>query len=409
MRWLLVIGFVATPVFAATTLKEAFTAARLNMENIRRADAVVDQKQEREKRARAAILPTINGVGAYTRIDPPAGAGANPFLLTRQYSAAIRLIQPLLRGGSLAGYQFAKEDLLLAEFQKNATDLNLYQLVISAYYNLMVAQNDRKNLQELQKFSKERVKELKERTAVGRSRRGELVQAEAQLLTADSQVQQGAINLQVAEKTFEFYTNIPAGELATPADLPKELASLQEMINKVRSRPDIMAANQQVKLADKQIEISKGGHYPSLDLIGNYYLTRTGILATSDWDLGLAVTLPLYQGGGVQAAVRESVNLRTMAQLDSAQILRAAERDLAVNYQNYAQIFEQLNTLKLALEKAEEAYKLNRRDYQYGQVTNLDVLTALNLFIETKRSYQNLSSAAHMAYNNLEASIGVLP
>ena len=319
------------------------------------------------------------------------------------------MTQPLLRGGSLSAYQFAKEDVLLAEFQKNATDLNLYQLVIGAYYNLMVAQNDTKNLQELQKFSRERVKELKDRAAVGRSRRGELVQAEAQLLTADSQFQQGTINLQAAEKTFEFYTNIPAGELAIPADFPKEIASLQEMINKVRTRPDIMAANQQVKLADKQIEISKGGHYPSLDLIGNYYLTRTGVLATSDWDIGLAVNLPLYLGGSIQAQVRESVGMRTVAQLDSAQMLRTAERDLAVNYQNYVQIFEQLNTLKQALEKAEEAYKLNRRDYQYGQVTNLDVLTALNLYIETKRSYQNLYCVAHMAYNNLEASIGVLP
>jgi outer membrane protein len=170
-----------------------------------------------------------------------------------------------------------------------------------------------------------------------------------------------------------------------------------------------MATQQQVKLAESQVEISKGAHYPSLDLIGNYYLTRTGILATSDWDLGLAVVIPLFQGGGVQAAVRESVQMKNVAVLDSSQTLRIAERDLAVNYQNYVQIHEQLNTLKLALEKAEEAYKLNRRDYQYGQVTNLDVLTSLNLFIETKRSYQNLYSLAHMAHKNLEASIGVLP
>jgi len=409
MHWFLVFLFLLVDAHAATTLKDAFTSARLNMENIRRADAVIEQKEEREKRARAAMLPTINGVGTYTRIEPPDAAGASPFLLTRQYSAAIRLSQPLLRGGTFSGYQFAKEDVLLSKFQKEVTDLNLYQLVISSYYSLMVAQNDQKNLIELQKFSSERVKELRERTSVGRSRRGELVQAEAQLLTADSQFQQGSINLQRAEKTFTFYTNLPPGELAAPTDLPKEIQPLQEMVNRVRSRPDIMATQQQVKLAESQVEISKGAHYPSLDLIGNYYLTRTGILATSDWDLGLAVVIPLFQGGGVQAAVRESVQMKNVAVLDSSQTLRIAERDLAVNYQNYVQIHEQLNTLKLALEKAEEAYKLNRRDYQYGQVTNLDVLTSLNLFIETKRSYQNLYSLAHMAHKNLEASIGVLP
>ena len=82
---------------------------------------------------------------------------------------------------------------------------------------------------------------------------------------------------------------------------------------------------------------------------------------------------------------------------------------MSVLYQNYAQIRSQLQWLEKALAKSEEAYKLNKKDYQFGLVTNLDVLQSLNSYIQTKRSYDSLYASAHMSYYNLEAATGVLP
>ncbi len=394
---------------AAISLKESFEAARLNMESIKRAESAVDISQENKTQARAAVLPTISGVGSYTKIDPPDAAGASPFLLTRQYSAAIRLTQPILRGGTVSAYQVAKESVLLAKYQKDATEINLYQLVINAYYNLNIAQMDLKNVDELLKYSRERVKEIRERTTIGRSRRGELVEAEAQLLTAESQYQQSLISLNQAERTFEFYTRVKPGDLGELSDVPKLNSSLEEYVSKVRSRPDILATVQQTRVASGLVEVSKGAHYPSVDLTSNYYFDRTGILATSEWDVGVAVIIPLFQGGGVQSGVREAVEAKRIAELTSSETLRAAERDVAINFQNLVQLQEQLKSLKQALAKAEEAYRLNKKDYTYGLVTNLDVLQSLNMFIETKRSYNSLVAITHLNYKNLEASTGVLP
>lgn len=394
---------------AAITLKESFEAARMNMESIKRAESVVNISEEQKIRARAAVLPTINGVGSYTKIDPPAAAGASPFLLTRQYSAGIRLNQPLYRGGSVSAYQLAKENILLAKFQKEATEINLYQLVINAYYNLNIAQIDVKNVQELTKFSRDRVKEIRDRSSIGRSRKGELVEAEAQLFKAESQYQQSLISLQEAETSFEFYTKMKPGEIIVPAESPQVSASLEEYLIKVRSRPDILATRQQVRVAERQVSIAKGGHSPSVDLTGNYYFDRTGILSTSEWDVGVAVVIPLYQGGGVSAGVREAAEAKRISELTSSETQRAAERDLAINYRNLELLQEQIKFLKGALNKAEEAYRLNKKDYQYGLVTNIDVLQTLNTFIETKRSYYSLVAIAHLNYKNLEASTGVLP
>jgi outer membrane protein len=394
---------------AALSLKDSFEAARLNMETIKRAEAQLSQSEEQKNRARAAVLPTISGVGSYTKIDPPAAAGANPFLLTRQYSAAIRLSQPLLRGGTVSAYQLAKENILLARYQKDATEINLYQLVINSYYNLVIAQMDVKNVEELLKFSKERVKEIRERTTIGRSRKGELVEAEAQLHIAESQYQQTLITLQQAEKNFEFLTNKKAEGLVIDKIVPELRSPVEEYLSKIKGRPDILAAHQESKVAGKQIDIAKGAHYPQVDLTSNYYIDRTGILATSEWDVGFAVVIPLFQGGGVQASVREAVEGKRIAELRSSEVERAAQRDLAINYHNVLKIQEQLKSLKEALKKSEEVYRLNQKDYRFGLVTNLDVLQSLNVFIETKRSYDSLLSIAQLNLKNLEALTGVLP
>lgn len=339
----------------AMTLKDAYQSARQNMETIKAASSRVDASEEQEKRAQAAILPTIAGIGNYTRIDPPDVTGIRAFTLTKQYSAALRLTQPLIRGGVLGALDVAKANNLLAEFQKDATDLNLYQMVINAYYQLRISQVDVKNLAQLAEASKERVKEIRSRTSIGRSRRGELVEAEAQLHTAESQYQQGLINLQDAERNFEFFTKQPPGNIPELSQIPKLEGSLEYYLSKLKARPDLQANQQAIQVANAQIEVSKGGHYPQVDLVSNYFFDRTGILATSEWDAALIVSVPLFQGGGVQASVRESVANRRIAELTASESMRIAERELSILYQNYQSVQLQLDSLKSALEKAEEA------------------------------------------------------
>lgn len=400
---------ISLEAVAAVNLKASFEAARKNMESIKRADSVVDQANELKSKAKSAILPTITALGSYTKIDKPKGAGSSPFLLLEQRSASLKLVQPIIKGGALSAYDYSKDNFLLAKFQRDATELNLYELVINSFYNLQIAQTDVKNVQELLKYSKERVKEIRDRAQIGRSRRSEVVEAEAQLMIAESQYQQTLIALDEAKRLFNFYTGIDPEKNELKDEDPKFAGTLSEYLQKIQDRPDIQASRQDARLADRQVSIAKGGHYPSLDFIGNYYLTRTGVLSTSDWDVGFALSIPLYEGGSVSADVREATHGRRIAELQYKENLRAAERNVSFNYQSIIQLQSQLKILKEALSKSQEAYRLIQQDYKLGLVTNLDVLQSLNTFIETKRSYAKLQYVTHSQIKNLEASVGVLP
>jgi outer membrane protein len=408
--YLVLFSLLVTP-FAVNgaTLKEAFQAARLNMESIKRADQNIEISEQQKSRAMAGLLPTINGFANETHIDPPETQGLRAFTLTKQFSVGVRLVQPLIRGGVLGALDLAKENILLSKFQKDATELNLYQLVINAYYNLKMSQNDVKNLEKFLALSKDRVSEIRNRAKIGRSRKGELVEAETQFFNAEAEYQQSLILLNQSAKNYEFLTRLKAEEIPELSVIPKAEGSLEFYQSKIKSRPDILATQQQVRATSNQIEIAKGGHYPALDFIGNYYVDRTGILASSEWDAGVILTVPFYQGGGVSASVKEAVAAKRISELNAYETNRAAERDLNILYQNYVDVQVQLASLGKALNKSEEAYTLNKKDYRYGLVTNLDVLQTLNFYIQTKRSFDNLNAFAHMTYKNLEAAIGVLP
>lgn len=404
------IGLFWTPLsFGTVSLEQAYQSALKNMESIQRAQAAIVQAREQKNQLLGTLLPTVAAVGNYTKIEPPEAAGRNPFLLTQQYSAAIQLRQPVFRGGSYAAYQLAKENVLLANFQKEATALNLYQLVINAYFNLSIAVSDVKNVEKLLQFSKERVKEIKERTLIGRSRKGELIEAEAQFHIAQSQYQQVMLNLKQAQENFEFLTSINSQDVLLPEAIPDLVGSVGEYLVRLSKRPDILATAQQIQVANKQVDVAKGGHYPQVDLVSNYFLERTGILETSTWDVGASVVIPIYQGGTVQAEVKQAIEQKRIAELTRKETFRSAERDIRISYQNILQIKQQLDYLRTALKKAEQVYQLNKKDYKLGLVTNLDVLQSLNVFIETKRSLDNLIALGNMNYKNLQALTGVLP
>lgn len=394
----------------ALTLKEAFEASKKNMESIRRAKVLTDAAKEQKVQARAALLPSLSAVGNLTRIDPPSDQTVNrAFLLTKQYSSALRLQQPLIRGGALAGLSLAKDQILLAKFQEESTELNLYSLIIDSFFTYYQALADRDNLRQLEKFSRDRVSELGSRTKIGRSRRGELVQAEAQLLTSGSQLEQGEINLVRARENLIFYTGLENFEEMPKLPPLPQLKDITPLMNKLKLRPDLKASQQEIGLAEKRVEVAKGGHYPQLDFVGNYYFDRTGALATSDWDAALVVNIPLFLGGSISSQVREATSQKRAARYQYEQTLRSAETNLRILFSNFRLILEQLSNLRKGVKKAEEAYSLNKRDYQNGLVSNLDVLQSLNIFIESKRSLDQLVLEAHKIQKQIEASSGDLP
>jgi len=392
------------------SLNELFMAAKNNIETLKKSESQLTQSLERKKQARGALLPSLRFVANETRIDAPKlGMINKAFVLTRQYSTALRLEQPLLRGGSLAALQLTEEDYLLQKFLKNFEEKSLYQLVLRNYFDFLKAKNDLESLQELERLSAKREKEIKHLTTLGRARKAELIQAEAQTLNTKASLHEALSYFQKVKENLVFLSGMDFDEVTGYENKNLEIKSFSHFQDKLKETPETLAKNQEVRMAEEQIKIVKGGHYPNVDFFSNYYFDRTGILQTSEWDFGVMVSFPLFQGGVVQSRIKEAVEAKKTAQISKHELDRTLGRDLRILFQSFQESLEQIRFLKEAAKKAEESYGLNLKDYRLGLVTNLEVLQSLNLYIDSKRNLKNLINEAQFQTRNLAAFVGELP
>lgn len=390
-------------------LRRYHELAMAQSETLQMAKSRQQQAEERKSQALGTLFPNLNARYTYTEIDPPPGV-RGPFTRINQYSALVNLNQPIYRGAAVAAYQYTKDDIKLQARLAEQTGLGLWQEVALAYYSTWIARNDYTSLSKLRDFSDERVKELKERVRVGRSRKGELNQAEAQLRAVDAQLAQAQRAVSENEERLAFLTGRPQSPNFGPMPAPVlKTAALDSYLTQARSRPDLLAKRQEIDLTERLVDNAKAGHHPTIDFNSNYYFERTGILQDSEWDIGVAVNVPIFQGGTVQGQVREQVEKKREVILGYERLKREIDRDIRILWHNSTALDKVVSDLRDSLEKARATYEANKRDYAYGLVTNLDVLLSMNQFIETKQSYERAVIEKELTTIQITLATGVTP
>ena len=405
----LCLSAVVRPVAAteALTLDDYFAHALTRSEVVATQSELIHQAEERYRQAKATLRPTIDGVASYARQDPiPAGESTTSNFPNRQSQAKFTANQPLFRGfrefasmrqtQALVGAQ--NQDYLNARTQ-------LFRDVVQNFYTVLSIEQDLRNIQEQINLNLDREKEINGRVRIGRSRISEVLSVQSTISTLRALVHQLEGQLSVAREAFAFLSGLdPATPLRDTEVLPAGLKPLDEYLARLALRPDVKAGQQQLTAAQENMTVAKGARLPSVDLNANRYLNRTGSLQDSEWDVQIALTVPIYAGGLLQSKVREAVSQRTQAELSLSQIRRQAEEEIRSVYQSVISDQSQLSALETSTEAARKNYEAQRHDYRLGLVTNLDVLQSLTAFQENKRALDRARYIAKIDFLNLQAA-----
>lgn len=386
------------------TLDDYFAAALRRSEVVASQAELIRQAEERYVQAKAAVRPRVDGVGAYTRTD--TGARDASDFPTRQTLARLTATQPLFRGfrefaairqsQALIGAQ--TEDYLNARVQ-------LFRDVVQNFYEVLALEQDLRNYAEQIGQNREREKELQGRVRIGRSRIGEVLTVQSTISTLRARVEQLRAELATARDVFAFLSGLPAQTpLLDTETLPERPAPLEEYLERVAARPDVKAAEGRFQAAQENVAVARGARLPSVDLNANHYLERDGTLEDVDWDVQLALTVPLYAGGGLQSQLREALSQSTQAELDANRVRRLADQEIRSFHQIAVLDRSQLEALQRSTDAARKNYETQRRDYRLGLVTNLDVLQALTAFQENQRALDRARYMAKLNHLRLEAA-----
>ena len=406
LLWMTCVWELLQPAAAAEalTLDDYFTQALARSEGIGIQDELIRQAQERVHQADAALYPTLTGFASYSWQDTGARDSIqNP---TRQRLARITASQPLFRG--FREFAAVRQSRALVGAQDNDYSharVQLFKDVAQNFYEVLAIEQDLASLGEQIDQYRQRAKELQGRVRIGRSRPGEVLTVQSVTSTLEAEIEQRKADLSVAREVFAFLSGLPA---ATPLRdtevLPAHPGALDQYLARVILRPDVKALQQRQTAAQENLGVARGAHLPSLDLNANRYLERSGNLENVDWDVQLALTVPLYAGGSVQSRVREALSQSTQAELSASQVRRQAEQEIRSVYQSVLLDRVQLNALEKAADAARKNYSAQQRDYRLGLVTNLDVLQAQASFQENQRALQRARYAIKLNYLRLQAA-----
>src|SRR5580693_233171 len=200
---------------------------------------------------------------------------------------------------------------------------------------------------------------------------------------------------------FNLTTAAPYEPLAT---LPLE----QDLQRAYASRPDYLAAAQQVRSAEEFRRAATSEYYPSLEIAGNY--GAAGIRPGSShgvFDVGATLDIPIFAGGRTHADVleAESTLRQSRQQLENlrGQIdyeVRSARLDL-----NSAA--EQVEVAKSSVDLAKQTLEQAQDRFTAGVTDNLEVVQAQDSLTSANETYISALYSHNLAKIELAKAVGV--
>lgn len=361
--------------------------------------------EEQYSQARGSILPTVSLRARHFRQDRIEGQS---FADNYNTSTFINASQPLLQGlREYTALGIARESIARSERVVQTFEREILFSISRLYYSILMDQRELENTKELIKLTRDRVRDLRQRVDIGRSRTSELILAQTQLATVEAREQSLERNLARLWNEFELMTGrSERTQLVGPQGEVMSLAPVDDYLELIDQLPELQRAKIDLDLADRRVELARRFHYPSLSLDTNFYLQRDGVQRARDWDLSLNLTFPLFEGFKVQSQTREATLNRRKAHLEMDHLRRNLTSEIKELHSTLQIDLGRITITRRAVDLARQNYEEQRREYNLGLVTNQEVLQALNSYIENQQIYDRLR--LETAYNSviLKAKVG---
>jgi outer membrane protein len=395
MKWIakqVLLGlFFGSSVFANTSigLEECFQSAVKVSETVANQGQQVVQAEERVSQAKGNFLPNVSGNATYFIQQAPSDEVARSFFPTTQPNVKLSINQPVFRGfREFAALRQAKRTVEAEGHSRDLALIQLYSDVTQNFYALLGYEQEIANLKNQLQLYQDRIDELNQRKRTGQSSASEAITAQANQAMVQAQLKQVTRDYRATWEVFSYLTGLPSeSPLAHTSPFVRDEKPLSFYLTTLDNRPDIKAAKERLAAAEDGVSVAKGGHLPTVDFQGNYYLARpVGVFSDIKWDVQATLNVPLFSGGIIRSQIHQASSQQLQAELVLSRTRRLAEQEIRTLYDNYHSDLEQLVALEASKELNEKNYQVLKKDYSKGLTRNLDVLQALTQFQESKRA-----------------------
>jgi TolC family type I secretion outer membrane protein len=335
----------------------------------------------------------------------------------RSSNQTVQLRQPLFRPLLTSQYRQTEAQVLDAEATLAQEEQNLAVRVSGAYFDAVLSRDQLALVLAQRNTLTAQLEGTRKMFAAGSGTRTDVDEAQARLDMVVAQEIEARQNVAFTLRQLQILVNEPIKQLASlnvaklklegpkPADLDDWTLRAEQ------NSPQLASLKAQLEAARQEVKKAQSGHLPTLDAIAQLTSSESeNVISVSSRynnnSIGLQLNIPIFSGGGVNASVRQA-----LANVDRAeQALEAGRRDLGVkvhkHFRGITENIPKVAALERALRSAEQLIVSNKKSFQAGSRTIIDILNAEQQHMVVSRDLAQARFMYLISRINLLALVG---
>ena len=421
VRGLILLGLAFFSVSALSAdIVQVYREALANDAQYAAARATVEAGREKLPQGLAGLLPTIGATAGTAWNENRYHSGGQPSWKSDYNTHAynLSLTQPLFRWQNLVQYGQAQWQVAQAEAVFAQASQDLILRVARAYFDVLYAQENLTAVRASKEAIAQQLAQARQNFEVGTATITDTHEAQSRYDLSIAQELAGESELEIKRYALSVIVGREVGELARlRADarlLPPRPASMESWVEAAENDSfQVQAQQAALEVAQREVEYARAGHYPTLDVVANYGKNDAGAssgssLQTDTRNIGLQLSIPIYEGGAVGSRTREAIARRSAAVSLLENARRAATLDARQSFLGVVNGLAQIQALDAALVSGISALEANKLGYEVGVRINIDVLNAEQQVYVTRRDLAKARFDTLLAQLDLKAAVGAL-
>ena len=397
------------------TLQDCIDYAMENNITLKKSQLKKQSATEDLKGAKAALLPTVSAstnqsLGYQPWKDTGMAYVTNGTVNTKVYKTSYNGSYSLSgqwtvwNGGrntnTIKLDRLAEQE---AELSSRETANSIQERIAQIFSQILYLDESVKVNEQMLETSKKNEERGQEMLNVGKMSKADLAQLSAQrandeysIVEAKTQLMNYKLQMkQLLEITDEMEFDVAVPEIGDEMILAA-IPALQTVYEEaLLSRPEIERSQLAVKGSEVSVSIAKAGWMPNVSVTGGV-TTSTNSLSGTGWgsqfksnvntQLGLGVSMPIYDGRSTKTAVNKAKIQQLQARLDLQDLQKTLYSDIQGYWINAVNNQEKYKAAKSSVESAQQSYDLLSEQFRLGLKNIVELLAGKDNLLNAQQN-----------------------
>ena len=335
---------------------------------------------------KADQLPTITGLYNVSRTEQVSATTGAVVPWQTRFGPSISFSYVLYDFG-VRGYQIETTEyrLLAANLSHNRALQDVVFQVEQAYYRLIGNEALVKANELSLANSKTALEAAQKRRESGLATAADVYRTETLVAQAELNLTRSRGELEKSRGQLASVVGLPVNQsigvrpMEAPLQLGAVAGSIGDLLARAKeSRPDLVAAEAQVRAAQASAKATARAGLPSIEVTGGggHTLFNDNRQSVSNYAIGLALRIPIFSGFRDTYSARQAQFQAEAAEANRDVLVRQAEVEVWQGYYDLTTVTSSISSAEAQVRSAEQTAQATLARYQGGFGTILDLITA---------------------------------